>query len=129
MPPKPLIDVFNKVVKLWNDGHYIEVATHFYPEKFVMKKINDPGSVVSGLDDLYHYMNIVQAPQRPQFNPTATATATVWKPTFGQVSGTGDYQDDIRVPRTVRIRYCFSFTRSSDVEEWLLINAFAAQEP
>jgi hypothetical protein len=125
-----LIDAFNDVVKAWNSGDYIEVYKYLDPKEFIMKKVDDAGSVVTGVDNLLAYM-AGQALQRPQFNP-AGCTEKHWPgDTVGQVRGTGEYTDRTlpAAPPTLplKVRFTFTFKRKTDKDHWLLINAFAAE--
>ncbi|MGO9267488.1 MAG: hypothetical protein ACLQBA_21840 [Candidatus Binataceae bacterium] len=125
-----LLQAFADVVNAWNAGDYIEVYKYLDPKEFIMKKVDDAGSVVTGVDNLLAYM-AGQALQKPQFNPAGGYTEKRWKgETVGQVRGTGTYTDrTLPAPPTLplNVRFTFTFKRKTDKDHWLLINAFAAE--
>lgn len=125
---KHLGKAFEEVVERWNGQEYIKLLKSLHP-KFIMKKVDDAGSIVSGVDNVEHYMTVVQKPQHPLFNPADGWTEKHWPDkTVGQVRGTGTYQDNsVEKTTPLKVRFTFTFKRKHDDEDWLLINAFAAE--
>jgi hypothetical protein len=125
--PTDLSDAFNEVVGAWNESNYIKVGKYLDLKDFIMKRIDDAGSIVAGVDNLLAYL-VVQAQQKPKFNPEVGGRRTWKNDTVGQIWGTGTYIDNsIEDTPPVNIRFTFTFRRKTDRSDWLLVNAFAAQ--
>ncbi len=120
-----LQDLLTQFVKLWNAADYDKLAESF-DEDIVIKKLDDPGSV-SGIGNVLVYFNKNQKAKKPQFNIVEAEPAIIWgNSTVAQISGTAEYQDKIQEPKTVPVRFTFTFCRASQDENWEVINAFQA---
>lgn len=117
---------FHRGCDLWNDAKYDELGKSFDVD-IIMKKLDDPGSVV-GIGNALVYLNENQKSKRPRFTPSAIEKVFVWgEGTVGQVSGTATYQDKASDKKTTAVRFTFTYNRTSQNENWLLINAFQAR--
>jgi hypothetical protein len=117
---------FERGCQLWNAADYNELGKRFDVD-VVMKKLDDPGSMI-GIGNTLVYLNENQKAKHPHFTPTAIEKIFIWgSGTVGQVSGTANYQDKEAEPKITAVRFTFTYTRSSEKEPWLLINAFQAR--
>ncbi len=117
---------FERGCDLWNAAKYEELGKGFDVD-IIMKKLDDPGSVV-GIGNTLVYLNSNQRSKHPQFFPVAIEKIFIWgSGTIGQVSGTAKYQDKEADKKTTAVRFTFTYARASEDEDWLLINAFQAR--
>jgi hypothetical protein len=117
---------FDRGVQLWNAADYDELGKGFDVD-IIMKKLDDPGSVV-GIGNALVYLNANQKAKRPKLSPVAIEHIFIWGGgTVGQISGTASYQDKDTDSRTTPVRFTFTYTRASEQEDWLLVNAFQAR--
>ena len=119
-----LKETFYLAISHFNRTDYDELLPLMDGE-IIMKKVDDPGSVV-GIGNVINYLKGRQA----QFKPELTDINLDGNPwaqngTMAQVSGTAQYHDKKGAPG-LPVRFTFSFTRGSQDEDWMLINAFAA---
>jgi hypothetical protein len=125
--PVNLQAAFDDVRDRFNRVDYDGLMRVIDPD-IVVKRVLKPGSIV-GIGNVETYLLKHMAPLRPSFEnlggvtfyPAAHATAI-------NAHGTGDYYDDnvnVSKGRTAtRVLFIWTFTRSVDTEEWLLINVF-----
>jgi hypothetical protein len=117
---------FERGCQLWNAADYEELGKGFDVD-IVMKRLDDPGSIV-GIGNALVYLNKNQKAKHPHFTPTAIERVFIWgSGTIGQVSGTARYKDKESDSRVTAVRFTFTYTRSSEKEGWLLVNAFQAR--
>ncbi len=127
--PVNLQAAFDDVRDRFNRVDYDGLMRVIDPD-IVVKRVLKPGSIV-GIGNVETYLLKHMAPLRPSFEnlggvtfyPAAHATAI-----NAHIHGTGDYYDDnvnVSKGRTAtRVLFIWTFTRSVDTEEWLLINVF-----
>ena len=121
-----LREAFDLVINHFNKTEYDELL-RLMDGDIIMKKVDDPGSVV-GIGNVISYLKGRQA----QFRPELTHIVCEGEPweqtgTMAQVSGTGQMHDKKGAPG-VPVRFTFTFTRGSEDDDWLVINAFAARK-
>jgi hypothetical protein len=123
-----LRETFEKVIEHFNAAEYDKLLT-FMDADIIMKKVDDPGSVV-GIGNVFNYLKGRQAALRPILdNRHYDGEPEVWRQdgTMAQVTGTGQMHDKADSPG-VEVRFTFTFTRTKKGEDWLVINAFAARK-
>jgi hypothetical protein len=120
-----LKEAFYLVINHFNRTEYDELLP-LMDGDIIMKKVDDPGSVV-GIGNVINYLKGRQAQLRPELTDIVV-DGNPWDQdgTTAQVSGTGQMHDKKGAPG-VPVRFTFTFTRSGEDEDWLVINAFAAR--
>lgn len=124
MPSKDLKEAFHEALERFNGTEYLELRRLLDPD-VILKRVDDPGSVV-GIGNVMEYLLGRQKDLEPSLKLDEEDWKGVTYHPSGQVSGIGRYRDSKNDKDGTLVRFTFWFTRKTDQEPWLLINAFAA---
>lgn len=121
-----LKEAFREAYTIFNGASYDDLLPMLDPD-IILKRVDDAPSVV-GVGNVMAYLKGRQVALKPKLDSFKEKDLTYVGEdgTNGQVSGLAQYHDSEKDKNGVAVRFTFTFTRSSETEDWLLINAFAA---